>query len=93
MEFVPASSTPTKALRAVHAKMKNMYGKKVRIERSTFLVGADGKPIREWRKVKADGHAAEVLAAVKSRNAILTTTAASGGPMGPQSLCSRRAGA
>jgi peroxiredoxin Q/BCP len=47
-------------------KMKNMYGKKVRgIERATFLVGADGKLIREWRKVKVDGHAAEVLAAVK----------------------------
>jgi len=47
-------------------KMKNMYGKKVRgIERSTFLVGADGKLVREWRKVKVDGHAAEVLAAVK----------------------------
>ena len=48
-------------------KMKNMYGKKVRgIERSTFLVGADGKLVREWRKVKVDGHAAEVLAAVKA---------------------------
>jgi len=47
-------------------KMKNMYGKKVRgIERSTFLVGADGKLVREWRKVKVDGHAAEDLAAVK----------------------------
>ena len=47
-------------------RMKNMYGKKVRgIERSTFLVGADGKLVREWRKVKVDGHAAEVLAAVK----------------------------
>jgi len=47
-------------------KMKNMYGKKVRgIERSTFLVGPDGKLVREWRKVKVDGHAAEVLAAVK----------------------------
>ena len=47
-------------------KMKNMYGKKVRgIERSTFLVGADGKLVREWRKVRVDGHAAEVLAAVK----------------------------
>ena len=48
-------------------KMKNMYGKKVRgIERSTFLIGADGKLVREWRKVKVDGHAAEVLAAVKA---------------------------
>jgi len=48
-------------------KMKNMYGKKVRgIERSTFLIGPDGKLAYEWRKVKADGHAAEVLEAVKA---------------------------
>ena len=48
-------------------RMKNMYGKQVRgIERSTFLVGADGKLAREWRKVKVPGHAAEVLAAVQS---------------------------
>ena len=48
-------------------KMKNMYGKKVRgIERWTFLIGADGKLVHEWRKVKVDGHAAEVLAAVKT---------------------------
>ena len=48
-------------------KMKNMYGKKVRgIERSTFLIGPDGKLAREWRKVKVDGHAAEVLEAVKA---------------------------
>src|SRR6266487_6617649 len=47
-------------------KMKNMYGRQVRgIERSTFLIGPDGKLFREWRKVKADGHAAEVLDAVK----------------------------
>ena len=45
-------------------KMKNMYGKKVRgIERSTFLVDAQGVLRREWRKVKVDGHVAEVLAA------------------------------
>jgi peroxiredoxin Q/BCP len=45
-------------------KDKNMYGKKVRgIERSTFLVDADGILRRAWRKVKADGHVAEVLAA------------------------------
>jgi peroxiredoxin Q/BCP len=36
------------------------------IERSTFLIGADGLLAREWRKVKADGHAAEVLEAVKA---------------------------
>jgi len=45
-------------------KMKNMYGKKVRgIERSTFLVDTEGVLRREWRKVKVDGHVAEVLAA------------------------------
>jgi peroxiredoxin Q/BCP len=46
---------------------KTMYGRKVMgIERSTFLIGADGVLLREWRKVKADGHAAEVLEAVKA---------------------------
>ena len=48
-------------------RMKNMYGKQVRgIERSTFLIGSDGTLAQEWRKVKVDGHAAEVLAAVKA---------------------------
>ena len=48
-------------------KDKNMYGKKVRgIERSTFLVGEDGSLLKEWRKVKADGHAEEVLASLKA---------------------------
>lgn len=48
-------------------KMKNMYGRQVRsIERSTFLVGPDGKLAREWRGVKVPGHAAEVLEAVKA---------------------------
>ena len=48
-------------------KMKNMYGKQVRgIERSTFLIGADGKLAREWRGVKVPGHAHEVLDAVQA---------------------------
>jgi peroxiredoxin Q/BCP len=48
-------------------KMKNMYGKQIiGIERSTFLIGRDGTLVREWRKVKADGHAAEVLEAVRA---------------------------
>ncbi|MGH7686891.1 MAG: peroxiredoxin [Candidatus Dormibacteria bacterium] len=34
------------------------------VQRSTFLVGPDGSVIREWRSVKAPGHAAEVLEAV-----------------------------
>ena len=48
-------------------KMKSMYGKQVRgIERSTFVI--DGKRVlrREWRKVKAEGHAQEVLEFVKT---------------------------
>jgi peroxiredoxin Q/BCP len=46
-------------------KEKNMYGKKVMgIERTTFLIGADGKIEKIWPKVKAKGHAAEVLAAL-----------------------------
>ena len=48
-------------------KMKNMYGRQVRgIERSTFLIDAEGKLAREWRGVKVAGHADEVLTAVKS---------------------------
>lgn len=47
-------------------KDKNMYGKKVRgIERSTFLVDENGILLKEWRKVKVDGHAEEVLDSLK----------------------------
>jgi peroxiredoxin Q/BCP len=50
-------------------KMKNMYGKKVRgIERSTFLIDDKGVLREEWRGVKVDGHAEEVLDAVKQLN-------------------------
>lgn len=46
---------------------KSMYGRKfMGVERSTFLIDADGQLRREWRKVKVDGHAAEVLEAAKS---------------------------
>ena len=46
---------------------KNMYGRKVLgVERSTFLIDADGKLAREWRGVKVKGHVEEVLAAVKA---------------------------
>ncbi|HZV55468.1 MAG TPA: peroxiredoxin, partial [Rhodocyclaceae bacterium] len=46
-------------------RMKKLYGKDVRgIERSTFLIDAAGRLVREWRGVKVDGHAAEVLKAV-----------------------------
>jgi peroxiredoxin Q/BCP len=46
---------------------KSMYGKKyMGIERTTLLIKADGTIGRIWNKVKVDGHAAEVLAAVKA---------------------------
>ena len=48
-------------------KMKNMYGKKVRgIERSTFVIDANGRVCKEWRGVKVAGHAQEVLDFVKT---------------------------
>ena len=48
-------------------KMKNMYGKQVRgIERSTFLIDAEGKVAREWRGVKVPGHVDEVLEAAQA---------------------------
>lgn len=50
-------------------KLKNMYGKQVRgIERSTFVLDATGKIIKEWRKLKADGHAQQVLDFVRTLN-------------------------
>ncbi|NDW47570.1 peroxiredoxin [Ruegeria sp. PrR005] len=46
---------------------KSMYGKtSMGIERSTFLIDAQGRIARIWRKVKVDGHVAEVLDAVKA---------------------------
>jgi peroxiredoxin Q/BCP len=46
---------------------KSMYGRKyMGIERSTFLIGPDGRIARVWRKVKVSGHAQEVLAASRT---------------------------
>jgi peroxiredoxin Q/BCP len=46
---------------------KSMYGKKyMGVQRATFLIDANGKIARVWPKVKPEGHAAEVLAAVKA---------------------------
>ncbi|MBA3980928.1 MAG: peroxiredoxin [Alcanivorax sp.] len=48
-------------------KLKKMYGREFEgIERSTFLIDADGKLRREWRKVKVKGHAEEVLEAARA---------------------------
>ena len=50
-------------------KLKNMYGKQVRgIERSTFVLDASGKLAKEWRGLKADGHAQQVLDFVRTIN-------------------------
>ncbi|MFB9240850.1 peroxiredoxin [Massilia antarctica] len=49
-------------------KMKNMYGKQVRgVERSTFVIDADGKLMKEWRGVKVPNHAEDVLEFIKSQ--------------------------
>jgi peroxiredoxin Q/BCP len=46
---------------------KSLYGRKyMGIERATFLADAKGKIVKVWPKVKVKGHAADVLAAVKS---------------------------
>jgi len=47
-------------------KEKNMYGKKVMgIERTTFLIDGQGRLAHLFPKVKAEGHAEEVLAELK----------------------------
>jgi peroxiredoxin Q/BCP len=44
---------------------KNMYGKKsLGIQRSTYLIDADGKVAKVWKAVKVDGHDAQVIAAL-----------------------------
>lgn len=48
-------------------KLKNMYGKQVRgIERSTFVIDKNGSLVKEWRGVKVEGHAAEVLSFIQT---------------------------
>ena len=48
-------------------KEKSMYGRQyMGVERSTFLINADGEIARIWRKVKVKGHAQEVLEAARS---------------------------
>tara|TARA_R110002020_G_scaffold34066_12_gene103538 strand:+ start:5357 stop:5824 length:468 start_codon:yes stop_codon:yes gene_type:complete len=48
-------------------KEKSMYGRKyMGVERSTFLIDADGKIARIWRKVKVAEHARQVLEAVQA---------------------------
>jgi len=45
---------------------KSMYGRKyMGMERATYLIGADGRVLEAWRKVKVPGHASEVLKAAR----------------------------
>jgi len=49
-------------------KQKNMYGKQVRgVERSTFVIDAQGRMVKEWRGVKVADHVTEVLEFLKSQ--------------------------
>jgi peroxiredoxin Q/BCP len=46
---------------------KSMYGRKyMGMERATYLIGADGRVLKAWRKVKVPNHAEEVLKAAKA---------------------------
>ena len=45
---------------------KNMYGKKsMGIQRSTFLIGPDGKIAQVWKRVKVEGHDQQVIEAIQ----------------------------
>ena len=46
---------------------KTLYGRKyMGVDRSTFLIGADGRIARIWRNVRVKGHAGAVLEAVRA---------------------------
>ena len=69
---VPLASDPEGAMIERYGAWveKNMYGRKyMGIERSTYLIDAEGKLARIWRKVKVPGHAAEVLKAAQALQA------------------------
>ena len=65
-----ASDTEKTAARAYGVWVKkSMYGRQyMGVERSSFLIGADGNIARVWRKVRVPGHAEQVLEAVQSLN-------------------------
>lgn len=65
----PLIADPEEALCNLYGvmRLKNMYGKQVRgVERSTFLIDAQGKLARVWRGMKVPGHAQEVLEAARA---------------------------
>jgi peroxiredoxin Q/BCP len=63
----PLLSDPDHAVQEAYGAWgeKNMYGKKVQgTIRSTVIIGPDGRIVKRWPKVKVEGHAEEVLAAL-----------------------------
>jgi peroxiredoxin Q/BCP len=65
----PLASDPDQAVAGAWGTWveKSMYGRKyMGMERSTFLVGADGQVKRAWRSVKVPGHVAEVAEAANA---------------------------
>lgn len=68
LTFPLASDTEKTAAEAYGVWVeKSMYGRTyMGIERSSFLIDAAGRVAKTWRKVKVDGHAADVLAAAQS---------------------------
>jgi peroxiredoxin Q/BCP len=68
LAFPLASDETTEMLEAYGVWIeKNMYGRRfMGVERTTFLIGPDGKILRIWRKVKVPGHVEDVLEAVKA---------------------------
>lgn len=62
----PLASDADKTVAAAYGTWveKSMYGRTyMGVERSTFLIDAQGRIARIWRKIKVPGHAADVLAA------------------------------
>ena len=50
---------------------KSMYGRKyMGIERSTFLIGSNGKVLKAWRKINVSGHAEEVMEVARAAKLI-----------------------
>ena len=67
LPFTLLADTEKKVAKAFDViKEKNMYGKKVMgIERTTFIIDREGRIAHIFPKVKAEGHAEEVLARLK----------------------------
>lgn len=66
---LPLGADETKAMLEAYGVWveKSMYGRKyMGVERTTFLLGKDGRIAAVWNKVKVPGHAETVLAAVKA---------------------------